>query len=114
MGGEVPAGFLSHLGKVPDMEKRITPMRSQTEFDIVAELEAARKTFPNPEHLFAALTKKVGNLAKAFLDEPSERIYKEAKQVAALAIRIMEEGDPAFTNLRVRRKLPMNSGKGGN
>lgn len=72
---------------------------------VAKEVFDARKKFPDPTHLLAALTEEVGELAKAFLDEPSHRIYEEAKQVAAMAIRIMEEGDPSFDVLRKARGL---------
>lgn len=87
-------------------------MRNQTKYDIAAELKAARKKFPNPEHLFAALTEEVGELAKALLDEPAQAVYDEAKQVATMAIRIMEEGDPTFDALRARRALGRSQAMG--
>ena len=68
--------------------------------DIVKEVERARKKFPDPYALLAALTEEVGELAKALLDEPMDRVESEAIQVAAMAIRIIEEGDPALDPIR--------------
>ena len=75
--------------------------------DIEAELNRARSKFPNNEHMLAALTEEVGELAQALLHinyEPEkgkmhEDIYKEAIQVAVMAIRVATEGDstlPAY------------------
>jgi len=58
------------------------------------EVRCARKQFPHNKHLLGALMEEVGELAKAFLQgEPRHRITSEAIQVAAVAIRIIEERD---------------------
>ena len=68
--------------------------------EINAELTRARTKFANPSRNYIALCEEVGELAKALLDckpgdrESSVAVYKEAVQVAAMAIRVMEEGDP--------------------
>jgi NTP pyrophosphatase (non-canonical NTP hydrolase) len=67
---------------------------------ISREVIAARDKFPGTRHLLAALVEEVGELAKAYLQKQGdERVYNEAKQVACLAIRIMEEGDSAFNDV---------------
>lgn len=67
--------------------------------DIMDEVKKARSKFPDNHKLLAALMEEVGELAQAYLqDKPLEEIYKEAKQVACVAIRIMEEGDADFEN----------------
>ena len=51
-----------------------------------------------------ALTEEVGELAKAIMDEGSHRVWKEAVQVAAMALRVAVEGDPSLDKLREIRK----------
>lgn len=61
------------------------------------EVVAARIKFPENTHKLAALVEEVGELAQAMLKgESIDRIIDEAKQVAAMAIRIIEEGDSDF------------------
>lgn len=64
---------------------------------VIAEVLNARTKFPGNKHLLAALTEEVGELAQAMLqDRPHDEIEREAIQVAAVAVRIIEEGDSAF------------------
>lgn len=66
---------------------------------IAAEVSSARIKFPAPNKNMTALTEEVGELAKALLEyDGSDRdeIEKEAVQVAAMAIRVLEEGDPTL------------------
>lgn len=72
---------------------------------IEKELVRAREKFPNNELLMAALTEEVGELAKALLSEPWKNVVAEAVQVAAMAIRIAEEGDSTFADYRDRQEL---------
>ena len=70
--------------------------------DIAEEVVAARKKFPGSEFLLAALMEEVGELARAFLqNEGQQRVYDEAKQVACVALRIMEEGDSTFDPITI-------------
>lgn len=70
----------------------------KTANEIDAELSRARKAFASNAHMFAALTEEVGEVARALLEgqAPAE-LRKECIQVAAMAIRIMEEGDADFS-----------------
>lgn len=70
---------------------------------IYDEIQRARKLFPESDGLLAALTEEVGELAKALLDEPWERVWKEAVQVAVMAARIATEGDPTLNAVREKR-----------
>ena len=74
--------------------------RGATVGDIAEEVVHARTKFPSNAFLLAALMEEVGELAQAMLQkQPRERIYAEAKGVACVAIRIMEEGDSTFDAL---------------
>ncbi len=76
----------------------------RTIMDIEGEAMRARKLFPDPAGVMTALVEEVGELAKAYLDEPWECVEAEAIQVAAMAIRVLEEGDPTLTEVREKRR----------
>lgn len=66
--------------------------------EIAVEVAAARRKFPSRRHLCVALMEEVGELAEALLESDNwEDVRSEAKQVACVAIRIMEEGDSDFS-----------------
>lgn len=68
--------------------------------DIAEEVMRARDKFPGNRFLLAALTEEVGELAKAMLQKrPRAEVIREAEQVAAVAIRIIEEGDSTFDDI---------------
>lgn len=71
---------------------------NKTFTEISTELNKARKKFPNAADLTVALMEECGELAQATLKCDQENIIKEAIQVAAVAIRIIEEGDSTFKN----------------
>lgn len=71
--------------------------------DVHAEVERAREKFPDPDASMTALTEEVGELAQAFLDKPWTEVYKEAVQVAAMALRVATEGDPTLGETRAKR-----------
>jgi NTP pyrophosphatase (non-canonical NTP hydrolase) len=76
-------------------------MDSRTEYCISAELRFARAKFPGSNLNFPALVEEVGELAQALLDhtygkKTSADVYAEAIQVAAMAIRVAEEGSSEF------------------
>lgn len=69
--------------------------------EVAHEIDRARAKFPGSNLVMAALTEEVGELAQAMLKVaagkwPSSRIYEEAIQVAAMALRVAVEGDPSF------------------
>ena len=72
-------------------------LRAETCDKIAEELKRARAKFPGNKKLLAALFEEGGELARALLQRaPRSEIEKEAIQVAAVAIRILEEGDADF------------------
>lgn len=71
--------------------------------DIINENVSAKAKFPSSEGSMTALMEEVGELAKAYLDEPRENIYNEAVQVASMVIRVALEGDPTLEDYRKKR-----------
>lgn len=64
------------------------------------EVDRARAKFPKNDLLFTALVEEVGELAQAYLQrKPIDEIRKEALQIACVAMRIFEEGDPTYNNV---------------
>lgn len=68
--------------------------------DIEAEVLRARAKFPTADLRLPALMEEVGEVSRALHDEPWENVVAEATQVAAMAIRVAEEGDIAFDERR--------------
>lgn len=69
--------------------------------DIEAELQRARALYPGNGYTLAALAEEVGELNTAMLRHARgygspDDIHRQAVQVAAMAIRVAEEGDAAF------------------
>ena len=69
--------------------------------DIAEEVERARKSFPGNAHQLTAMNEEVGELNQAMIQleyeqGSAESVYKEAVQVAAMAIRVATEGDSTF------------------
>lgn len=98
MGDAMAVSFLVGSGRAPGD----TPIRMFLR-DVERELSRARDKFPSSEGCMTALTEEVGELAKAMLDEPGERIYKEAVQTAVMAARVALEGDRSLENYRINR-----------
>ncbi len=64
------------------------------------EVSRARKKFPGTKHLNVALMEEVGELAQAQLQRRGDAaIRKEAIQVIAVAVRIIQEGDADLANI---------------
>ena len=82
-------------------------IRNDFDFDVAREVGSARSKFPRPDGLLAALTEEVGEVARALLDKPWSEVYAECVQVAAMAQRLAEEGDPTLTDIRQRRTLDL-------
>ena len=69
--------------------------------DVVFELIKARKKFPGTEDLLHAFTEEAGEVTKGFLHLKHEKgspkeVYGELIQTIAMAVRLIEEGDPNF------------------
>jgi hypothetical protein len=76
-------------------------IHEDTHYSISAELIFARGKFPGNEDQLAVLSEEVGELASALIDQKHGNgsgadVYAEAIQVAAMAIRIAEEGSKEF------------------
>lgn len=68
---------------------------------IAEEAQKAREKWPDSVHAMTALTEEVGELAQAILQHTYEkgdphRVWKEAVQVAFMAMRVATEGDSTF------------------
>ena len=81
-------------------EKDLDALQLYSTHALDGEVYSARKKFPSSAFLMTALVEEVGELARAFLqrrtgDIPGS-IRAEALQVACVAMRIYEEGDPIY------------------
>lgn len=61
--------------------------------EIREELARARAKFPGRNLTLVALMEEVGELANAAMDKPREQVYREAIQVAVMAMRVWLDGD---------------------
>jgi len=73
--------------------------------DIIDELAFARSKFPGDKVTYTAMCEEVGELAKALLDEPSDRVREEGIQVVVMAMRVILDGDSSYDELRKERGL---------
>ena len=72
--------------------------------EVKEEVAFARKKFPGNHMMLAALMEEVGELAQALIDNERlpgnqsapQHAYREAVQVACMAMRIAEEGSEEF------------------
>jgi len=71
--------------------------------ELKQEIVFARHKFPSSDGCMNALTEEVGELAKAYFDEPWGHVWKEAIQVAAMACRAAVEGDETLLVIRQKR-----------
>lgn len=84
----------------PDALGEGQPPEHRTVIEISKEVVRARTKFPGNRFMLAALTEEVGELAQALLQKKDAAdIRREAIQVAAVAIRIIEEGDASFADM---------------
>lgn len=89
------------------MRIRIREVEPLTLDAINAECMKARLKFPGNNLLLAALMEEVGELARALLQrKPKDEVEREAIQVCAVAVRIIEEGDATFANVTDAEALP--------
>jgi len=69
---------------------------------IRGELDAARGTYPDPQHALAALMEEAGKLARGLISHDRQQevvvqeVLRRAVTTAAMAIRIATEGDDNF------------------
>lgn len=73
--------------------------------EIKKEVGFARSKFPGDNVTFAALVEEVGELATATFSQSRIDVRKEAVQVAAMAIRLVLDGDCTFDAWRAKFKL---------
>jgi hypothetical protein len=98
------------LRSIPESNKEPLRMLVTTKEEILAsellaELRRAREKFPGKNVTFAALVEEVGELATATFEESSERVRKEAIQVAVMAMRMVLDGDHTFDQWRKEKGL---------
>lgn len=96
----------SEYTKVPEPEPQ--PHRCElVQFleNVGEEVQNARDKFPGRELTMTALTEEVGELARALMDESRQRVYNEAVQVAAMAARVVLDGDSGADARRQRKQL---------
>lgn len=83
------------------------PLENGSLTELQAEVLAGREKFPRNRLMLAGLTEEVGELAKALLQRQGrDRIQREALQVAAVAMRIFEEGDATFADVTDEEAQP--------
>jgi len=73
----------------------------QIDYCLMHEIVGARAKFPENKYKLAALVEEVGELSQALIDnsrgkQTNSQVFKEAIQVAAMALRIAAEGDDNF------------------
>lgn len=74
---------------------------------LLAEVSAGREKFPGNNLMLAGLVEEVGELAKALLQRKGRAsVQAEALQVAAVAMRIYEEGDATFADVTDEEAQP--------
>lgn len=76
-----------------------------------AELAHARSKFPGDRIMTLAMAEEFGELVKAVLDEHSSDVRKEAVQTAAMAARVILDGDASVNDWRAAKGLdPLTGG----
>jgi len=84
-------------GSKPQLDHVLAEIRKEVGF--------ARSKFPGDNVTFAALVEEVGELATATFSQSRIEVRKEAVQVAAMAIRLILDGDCTFDAWRSKFKL---------
>lgn len=69
--------------------------------DVAAEVARARRLFPSTVDLLHAFTEEAGEVTREFLEakygnSQQGAVYQELIQTMAMAVRLIEEGDPNF------------------
>jgi len=83
-------------GEELELPRMITPRKwpaPLTVRNLILEIERSRTKFPGHRYLLAALVEEVGELAEAMASGSNKEVYKEAIQVACIALRVAEEDD---------------------
>ncbi len=89
--------YIANLDRTMQVIDLLDTPSAKSFIEIQLELNRAREHFPSSSHSLAALVEEVGELSTALLEgEGRDRVRQEAFQVAVMAIRIAEEGDPSF------------------
>lgn len=78
-----------------------------------AELAHARSKFPGDRIMTLAMAEEFGELVKAVLDEHSSDVRKEAVQTAAMAARVVLDGDASVNDWRAAKGLDPLPGRAG-
>ena len=78
-------------------------MRARTLDLINEQLTRSRDKYPGNEHMLTAALESLGSLARALLCGEAAATQKEAAQVCAILIRLIEEGDATFGARRSRQ-----------
>lgn len=73
--------------------------------EVRAEIVRARAKFPGDQIMTLAMAEEFGELCKAVLDEPAAEVRKEAVQAAAMAARVVLDGDSSVQAWRERKGL---------
>jgi hypothetical protein len=73
--------------------------------EIREELTRARTKFPGRNLTLVALMEEVGELASAVMDKPREEVFREAVQVAVMAMRVWLDGDHSVEYRRSQNGL---------
>lgn len=89
------------LAKHADADARADAFLSE----VRAELIRARAKFPGDRIMTLALAEEFGEMCKAVLDEPAANVRKEAVQTAAMAARVVLDGDGSVNEWRAAKGL---------
>ena len=88
------------------VDRDIIKYQTQKFIEAVSEeIKKARAKFPHNDVQMIALVEEVGELAKALMDESNENVWKEAVQVATMALRVAVDKDMSVVQLRKRKGL---------
>lgn len=95
------------MGRVEEIKVSAWTLHDASLIALRDEVARAREKFPGSRFLLSALMEETGELAQAFLQRlPQEERRREALQVACVAMRIYEEGDPIYDELTDEESKP--------
>ncbi len=64
------------------------------------QIANGRRKYPEPRHPMTYILQWAGGLAWAVLHAPAHEVHYRAACLAALCVRLIEEGDPVHTEIR--------------